>query len=178
MRASELSALVPDDWRRSPEVPEMGRFGQLHVRYGKGANGSGKRTRLVPTTHAGYPEFLEWYLDEVRPLYKAKARSDEPLFFNERGRRLSVSSIEKSFKRLIILAGLDPTKFSPHSLRRAMCQHELMRAPAEVARAKAGHEDSATTLIYGQVPPEHYRRHHARLIRSQMQDIAARRPRG
>ena len=176
LRASELSALVPDDWRRSPEVPEMGRFGLLHVRYGKGANGSGKRTRLVPTTHAGYPEFLEWYLADVRPKFKAKPRSTDPLFFNERGGRLSVSSIEKSFKRLIALADLDPSKFSPHSLRRSKCQHELMRGPAEFARASAGHQDMATTLIYGQVPPEHYRQHQKRLVRTQLQSLTATKP--
>lgn len=176
LRVSEISALRPDDWRRCPEVPELGRYGMLYVRHGKGANGSGKRTRLVPTTHAGYPEFLEWYLTEVRPLYRPEAKSHEPLFFNERqgGGKLSAASIEKSFKRLIIAAGLDPTVFSPHSLRRAMCQHELMRAPAEMARAKAGHQSTATTLIYGQVPAEHYRQQQARLIQTQLQDLKAR----
>lgn len=177
LRVSELSSLNPADWRPCAEVPELGRYGQLHIRFGKGAKGSGKRHRIVPTTHVGYPEFLTWYLTEVRPLYKPGARDDEPLFFNERGGRLSKASIEKSMKRLIICAGLDATKYSPHTLRRSMCQHELMRAPSELARAKAGHHDTATTLIYGQVPAEHYRKHQQRLVRTQLNDIRSRKKR-
>ena len=174
LRVSELADLRPDDWRPTPELPELGRYGQLHVRSGKGARGSGKRSRIVPTTHPGYPEFLQWYLTDVRPLYKADARDDDPLFFTERGTLLSASSIEKSFKSLIIAAGLDPKKFTPHSLRRSMCQHEMMRGPTEMVRAKAGHQSTKTTLIYGQVPPEHYRDHQRRLIRTQLKDIAER----
>jgi site-specific recombinase XerD len=178
LRVSELASLTPDDWRLSPEVPELGRYAQLHVRFGKGARGSGKRSRIIPTTHAGFPEFIEWYLLKVRPLYKADCKDDEPLFFNERGRQISACSIEKSFKRLIIMAGLDPNRFSPHSLRRSMCQHEMMRAPSDLARNKAGHTSDATTLLYGQVPAEYYRRHQARLVRAQLRELSDRRKGG
>lgn len=170
-RVSELTKLVPDDWRPSPDLPELGRFGFLHVRHGKGANGSGKRNRLVPTTHAGYPPFLQWYLAHVRPLYAPKAGPRDPLFYNERGGALSPSSIQKSLKKLLDAAGLDPTIYSTHTLRRSMCQHEMMRAPTELARAKAGHQSAATTQIYGQVPVEHLRKGAARLVRSQLRDL-------
>lgn len=179
LRLSELADLRPDDWRPCPDVPELGKFALLHVRKGKGSKGSGKRSRVVPTSHATYPAFLQWYLTEVRPAYQPGARSNEPLFFSEKAlkhpgdrcQKVSGSTIEKAFKKLVIAAGLDPTIFSPHSLRRSMCQHEMMRAPTEYARAKAGHQSAATTQIYGQVPLEHQRKATSRLIRQQLQNL-------
>lgn len=177
LRVSELVGLRPDDWRPSPDLPELGRFGLLHVRNGKGSSGSGKRNRLVPTTHATYSSFLQWYLAHVRPLYRADAGPSDPLFFNERGGPLTDASVQKAFKRLMNAAGLDPTLYSPHTLRRSMCQHEMMRAPTELARAKAGHASSATTQIYGQVPAEHLRKSSARLVRKQLREMQEAPPR-
>lgn len=171
LRVSELVDLRPDDWRASPELPELGAFGLLHVRNGKGTNGSGRRNRLVPTTHATYPDFLRWYLAHVRPLYNPSAKSNDPLFYNERNRKLTASSVQKAFKRLIKAANLDPTIYSPHTLRRSMCQHEMMRAPTELARAMAGHASASTTQIYGQVPAEYLRKSSARLVRNQLREM-------
>ncbi|WP_448243101.1 tyrosine-type recombinase/integrase [Pseudoxanthomonas mexicana] len=171
LRVSELIALTPNDWRQAPDMPELGKFGFLNVRKGKGAKGSGKRHRIVLTTHVEYPAFLQWYLAHVRPLYDKEAKANDPLFLNELGKRLSHSTIQKAFKRLIIAANLDPTRYSPHTLRRSMCQHQMMRAPTELARAQAGHKSASTTQIYGQVPEEHHRKISARLIRKQLQDM-------
>lgn len=171
LQSDELCSLTPNDWRPCPDLPELGDFGLLFVRRGKGANGSGKRSRPVPTTHADYPRFLQWYLTQVRPLYRPDARRSDPIFFNERGGPITGDILRKAFKRLIIEADLDPAIYSPHSLRRSMCQHEMMRAPTEFARAKAGHKSASTTQIYGQVPVEHLRRSAARLVREQLRSM-------
>ncbi|MGC9668459.1 tyrosine-type recombinase/integrase [Planosporangium sp. 12N6] len=43
---------------------ELGRFGKLHVRYGKGSRGSGPRERMVPlVNHAG--RTLRWFIEDV-----------------------------------------------------------------------------------------------------------------
>ena len=42
-----------------------GTFGKLHVRFGKGAKGSGPRPRWVPMLD-GLDLVLRWYLDDVR----------------------------------------------------------------------------------------------------------------
>ncbi len=43
---------------------ELGRFGKLHVRHGKGARGSGPRERMVPLiNNAGTP--LRWFIEDV-----------------------------------------------------------------------------------------------------------------
>jgi site-specific recombinase XerD len=44
---------------------ELGRFGKLHVRHGKGARGSGPRERMVPLiNNAG--RTLRWFVEDVR----------------------------------------------------------------------------------------------------------------
>jgi site-specific recombinase XerD len=47
---------------------ELGRFGKLHVRHGKGARGSGPRERMVPLiNNAG--QTLRWFVEDVRGLF-------------------------------------------------------------------------------------------------------------
>jgi integrase len=47
---------------------ELGRFGKLHVRHGKGARGSGPRERMVPLINdAG--RTLRWFIADVRGLF-------------------------------------------------------------------------------------------------------------
>src|SRR6476660_9398524 len=41
---------------------ELGRFGKLHVRIGKGARGSGPRERMVPLIN-GADRVLRWYVE-------------------------------------------------------------------------------------------------------------------
>ena len=63
---------------------ELGPFGKLHVRHGKGANGSGPRQRMVPlVNHAG--RTLRWYVEDVwSHLDGDHARHGAPLFASER----------------------------------------------------------------------------------------------
>ncbi|WP_234342706.1 hypothetical protein [Streptomyces sp. NRRL B-3648] len=43
---------------------DLGRFGKLHVRHGKGARGSGPRERMVPLT-IGADRTLRWFIEDV-----------------------------------------------------------------------------------------------------------------
>jgi integrase/recombinase XerD len=63
---------------------ELGRFGKLHVRHGKGARGSGPRERMVPLINdAG--RTLRWFIADVRGLFGDDyARHGAPLFPSER----------------------------------------------------------------------------------------------
>ncbi|WP_051774618.1 hypothetical protein [Streptomyces sp. NRRL S-237] len=47
LRCREVSRLDLTDFYRNPKAPELGRYGQLHVRYGKASKGSGPRRRMV-----------------------------------------------------------------------------------------------------------------------------------
>jgi site-specific recombinase XerD len=63
LRINETVMLDIRDWR-----PDLGGFGKLHVRHGKGSRGRGPKARLVPAIN-GAAELIDWWLAEVRPLY-------------------------------------------------------------------------------------------------------------
>lgn len=43
---------------------DLGRFGKLHVRRGKGSQGSGPRERMVPLIN-GAGQTLRWFIEDV-----------------------------------------------------------------------------------------------------------------
>ena len=63
---------------------DLGRFGKLHVRYGKGARGSGPRERMVPLINdAG--RTLRWFIEDVWGQFDDDhTRPGAPLFPSER----------------------------------------------------------------------------------------------
>lgn len=63
---------------------ELGRFGKLHVRVGKGARGSGPRERMVPLIN-GADRTLRWFIEDVWGHFDDEhARPGAPLFPSER----------------------------------------------------------------------------------------------
>ncbi len=63
---------------------DLGRFGKLHVRHGKGARGSGPRERMVPLIN-GAGRILRWFVEDVWcQLGDDPARLGAPLFCSER----------------------------------------------------------------------------------------------
>jgi integrase len=71
----------------------------------------------------------------------------------------------------LAMAGLADLSFSPHSWRRGMVSHESARTSVEFAGGKAGHSDTATTMIYGHVPFAHQERVANRQVRQQLRDL-------
>lgn len=176
LRVSEVGALEFDDWRADPGLPECGDYAYLNVRHGKGARGSGKRHRIVPTTDVTLVETLLWYRQDVFPQYQARTGNERAVFLSEQGKALSASSISSRLKLHLERAGFNTGKFTPHSLRRSMVTHDIMRVGSEFAREKAGHRDGRTTQIYGQVPFEHTRLLVRGLVRKQIDDAKQRTP--
>jgi integrase/recombinase XerC len=60
LRINETVMLDIRDWR-----PDLGGFGKLHVRHGKGSRGRGPKARLVPAIN-GADRLIDWWLAEVR----------------------------------------------------------------------------------------------------------------
>ena len=60
LRITETSMLDIRDWR-----PDLGEYGKIHVRYGKGSRGRGPKPRLVPAINSAGP-LIEWWLADVR----------------------------------------------------------------------------------------------------------------
>jgi integrase/recombinase XerD len=79
LRVNEARCLDLDDVKW-----ELGRFGKLHVRQGKGSRGSGPRERMVPlVNHAG--RTLRWFIQDVWGHFDADhTRPGAPLFPSER----------------------------------------------------------------------------------------------
>jgi site-specific recombinase XerD len=103
---------------------DLGPFGKLHVRYGKGARGSGPKERMVPlVNNAG--RTLRWFIEEVwAQLDEDHTRPGAPLFPSER------SDVDGSSRRVgydILRAGLAAAvaehlpawtgRLTPHVLR-------------------------------------------------------------
>lgn len=60
LRIQETYMLDIRDWRR-----DLGDYGKLHIRFGKGSRGRGPKTRLVPAINS-VAELLDWWMIEVR----------------------------------------------------------------------------------------------------------------
>ena len=129
---------------RSDADFDRGPFGKLHVRFGKGVRTSGPRPRWVPMLDQ-LDVILRWYLDDVRPLFG----DGDPLFCEQAGGRLTVSTLRN---RLVVLwraLGDGVGYFSPHDLRRACATRNYERGVDLVAiQQMLGHWNIGTTMRY------------------------------
>ena len=79
LRINETVMLDIRDWR-----PDLGEFGKLHVRFGKGSRGRGHKPRLVPAIN-GADQLIDWWLAEVRHQYGSDWDDpDAPMLPSER----------------------------------------------------------------------------------------------
>jgi len=79
LRINETVMLDIRDWR-----PDLGEFGKLHVRHGKGSSGRGPKARLVPAIN-GADRLIDWWLAEVRHQYGSDwSNPDAPMLPSER----------------------------------------------------------------------------------------------
>lgn len=85
---------------------------------------------------------------KVRPKDNLKDR--DALFISKRGTRISRRMVEVLVKKYIILAGLDPNKYSPHKLRHtaATLMHKYGGVDIRTLQQILGHESISTTEIY------------------------------
>ncbi len=122
-----------------------GPFGKLHVRFGKGAKGSGPRPRWVPMLD-GLDLVLGWYLADVRGRFP-----DGPvLLCDESGGRMAAATIRNRLRHLMSVEGRPESEwFSPHGMRRACATHNYERGVDLVAiQQLLGHWTVASTMRY------------------------------
>ena len=81
----------------------------------------------------------------------SKARTNEALFLNYRGERLTTRSLDRILKKCLQLYGAG-LKGSPHSLRHAFASHLLHEgADLRSIQEMLGHKSLSTTQKYTQV---------------------------
>lgn len=145
-RVSEISGL------QEPSVDMIS--GVVQVR------GKGKKERLCAL---GRPacRVLSAALNLRNTLWPDLARrtkGDRPLFANTHGGRLTSRSIERSLKRYLQTANLNPS-ISPHALRHSFATH-MLDAGADLRSVQEllGHASLSTTQIYTHVTVDTLRR--------------------
>lgn len=174
LRIRETYMLDIRDWRR-----DLGDYGKLHVRHGKGSRGRGAKTRLVPAINA-VAELLDWWLVDVRHQFGDDwTDPDAPLLPSERDdphtgrcRRACDQSLRDGLAAateqwLPDWAG----RLTPHTLRH-YCASSLYSRGMDLKAIQEilGHTWLSTTTRYIHVHDEHIE--HAWTVASQR--VAAR----
>lgn len=159
LRISESAGLDVRDWR-----PDLGEFGKLHVRLGKGSRGRGPKTRLVPCID-GVEALLRWWFTDVRHQFGDDyADPDAPLLPSERRDPMSGQCLRAGSDALRTgLAGAVGIwlpawqgRLTPHGLRH-YCASSLYERGLDLKAIQEllGHSWLSTTTRYIHVPSEH-----------------------
>lgn len=153
LRANEAAQLDLADLARNPENAQFAQYGALHVRYGKGANGSGPRRRTVLTVMGWAAEALQDYVENVRPLFK-NSHCHPALFLTEVGTRLNPREPRARFLEFRDALGLD-RQLTLHNLRHSYVTHLIEEGvDPEFVREQVGHLYRSTTGLYTHVSPD------------------------
>lgn len=151
LRRREAVMLDVADLRSNPHAARWGRYGQLHVRYGKSLKGSPPRRRTV----LALPEFewaitgLQQWVEEARSRFGAEAT--EALWVSERKGRVSTRVVDARFAAIRDELGLSPA-LTLHSLRHSYVTHLIEHGyPERFVQEQVGHSYASTTAIYTSV---------------------------
>lgn len=158
LRVNEARTLDLDDVKW-----DVGRFGKLHVRHGKGSGGKGPKERLVPLINGGRAT-LEWFIGDVWGHFgDSWDLPGAPLLPSERSnldgscRRVGYDALRASLhaateRHLPQWRG----RLTPHVLRH-FCASELYLSGMDLLAIQEllGHEWVATTMRYVHVHRTH-----------------------
>lgn len=151
LRDFEIRMLDITDIYPNPDVPEFGRYGYLHVRFGKSSGGSHYKERRVYTLDMQAKDMLEWYATEIRPMFINRNTDDiKALFFSERGKRLSIRAIQSNFKSYLYEFGMYENGLTPHSMRHtySTVNQSNPAISSHLIQKQLGHEYLSTTQHY------------------------------
>ena len=126
------------------ELPMTGVLGDKLLIHGKGA-----KERLVPMHQAAIDALNKWLT--------ARGDNDSKYVFPSNGKsgHITRDGFFKILKKCAVLAGIDPSRVSPHVLRHSFASHLLAGgANLRAIQTMLGHEDISTTQIYTHIMPE------------------------
>ena len=137
------------DWGRNPAAPEFGRFGMLHVRYGKAKRGQPPRRRNVASVMGWAVDAVADYVENIRPRFGCAGHP--ALWVTERGGRIKPAEINSRFEAYRDAMKL-PKALSPHSLRHSHVTHLTEDGvDRRFIQCQVGHEADSSTAIYTHV---------------------------
>jgi site-specific recombinase XerD len=142
---------------------DLGAFGQLHVRHGKGSRGRGPKVRLVPLINDARP-MLQWYVEDVWSCFgRSPNTPDAPLFPSERklpdgGNGRADDDTLRSALAAVTARHLPAWtgRLTPHVLRH-YCASQLYLTGMDLLAVQEllGHEWVSTTMRYVHVSRDH-----------------------
>ncbi len=111
--------------------------------------GKGSKTRLVPVGRFAQNAIKEWISERKKIL-----TSDDALFVNLRGSRISTRSVQERIKNIALKQGLPPV--NPHMLRHSFATH-LLESSGDLRSIQEllGHSSLSTTQIYTRLDYQH-----------------------
>ena len=159
LRIRETYMLDIRDWRR-----DLGEYGKIHVRFGKGSRGRGPKTRLVPAINqAG--DLLDWWLADVRHQFGDDyATLDAPLLPSERCdpatgmcARIGDQALRDGLASAVARSLPQWSgRLSPHTLRHFCASSMYARGmDLKAIQELLGHEWLSTTTRYIHVNADH-----------------------
>lgn len=121
--------------------------------------GKGSKERLIPIGSSA----IKWvgeYLKKSRPLLMKKFKSENNLFLNSRGSKLSRMGVWKIIDRYVKEAGIEKD-VHPHTFRHSFATHLLEGgADLRAVQEMLGHADISTTQIYTHVDRDYIKQVH------------------
>jgi len=121
--------------------------------------GKGSKERFVPIGSSAI-KWIQEYLKSSRPLLEKKAKSQNVLFLNNRGTKLSRMGIWKIVNNYAKLAGIKK-EVHPHTFRHSFATHLLEGgADLRAVQEMLGHVDISTTQIYTHIDRDYIKQMH------------------
>lgn len=109
--------------------------------------GKGNKQRFVPINDQAQ-KYINLYINEIRTHIKIQKGSEDILFLNRRGKKLTRNMIFTIVKNLAEKAGIKKS-ISPHTFRHSFATHLLEHgADLRAIQQMLGHESITTTEIY------------------------------
>ncbi|MHB8579755.1 MAG: site-specific tyrosine recombinase XerD [Ignavibacteriaceae bacterium] len=121
--------------------------------------GKGSKERLIPIGSSAV-SWITKYLQQSRPLLEKKTKSENYVFLNNRGTKLSRMGVWKIVERYSKEAGINK-KIHPHTFRHSFATHLLEGgADLRAVQEMLGHVDISTTQIYTHIDREYIKQVH------------------
>ncbi len=121
--------------------------------------GKGSKERLVPVGEIAM-NWIVLYQEKVRPHLIGNQKSDDVLFLNSRGKKMSRMGFWKILKKYTESAGIKK-EVTPHTFRHSFATHLLEGgADLRVVQELLGHSDISTTQIYTHIDREYLKEVH------------------
>ncbi len=121
--------------------------------------GKGSKQRIVPIGSSAI-NWLTKYLTTVRPLLQKRMKSENVIFLNSRGSKLSRMAIWKIVRKYCDAAEIEKD-VHPHTFRHSFATHLLEGgADLRAVQEMLGHSDISTTQIYTHIDREFIKQIH------------------